>query len=160
MKHQYQDFCDRLSYDPATGLFRYRRAIGARIKEGDTAGTITEKGYVRIGIERKYYRAHRVAWLMFYGRWPAGEIDHINGLAGDNRISNLRDVDHKTNCQNQHKARGSVSLLGVHKTKSGRFLAQIGIDGRVRKIGIFASPEEAHAAYVECKRANHAGNTL
>ena len=44
--------------------------------------------------------AHRVAWAIYYGEWPKNYIDHINGIAFDNRIDNLRDVTHQENMKN------------------------------------------------------------
>jgi len=53
-----------------------------------------------ITIDRRTYRAHRLAWLYVYGVWPASEIDHINQDGGDNRLQNLRLADRFINTQN------------------------------------------------------------
>jgi hypothetical protein len=45
---------------------------------------------------------HILAWALYYGEWPKQTIDHINGIRGDNRIENLRDVSMKTQQQNRH----------------------------------------------------------
>ena len=113
-------------------------------------------------IDEREYSAHRLAWLYVHGAWPTGQIDHINGDRGDNRISNLRDVTPALNTQNQRRAarsNKSSGLLGVTANR-GRWLAQISIGGKSRNLGRYATPEEAHAVYVAAKRVLHAGCTL
>lgn len=62
--------------------------------------TVSAKGYLKGTVERRYLRAHSVAFVIYHGRWPYDEIDHINGDKQDNRIVNLRDVTHATNMAN------------------------------------------------------------
>ena len=88
--------------------------------------------------------AHRVAWAVFHGRWPDGEIDHINGVRVDNRIVNLRDVDGSVNNRNAKiRKDNSSGYAGVYKQKN-RYLAHIRIDGKQTVIGRFDCPKEAH----------------
>jgi hypothetical protein len=99
-----------------------------------------------------------------YGKWPEGEIDHINGNKADNRICNLRDVDRSTNQQNAKKAQSnnkSAGLLGVslHKSRN-KFRAQITYDKKRHHIGYFDTAELAYAAYLSEKRRRHAGCTI
>ena len=64
------------------------------------AGTPDREGYVVIRYAGKGYKAHRLAWLHVYGRWPNGPLDHINRLKNDNRIENLRETDDALNQHN------------------------------------------------------------
>ena len=103
-----------LDYDPSTGAFTNRiKRIGAIV--GRQTGTVSRYGYTHIRIDGVTYRAHRLAWLYMNGAWPNHQIDHINGVRGDNRIANLRDLPEGLNQQNRRTGKvGSKSgLLGV-----------------------------------------------
>ena len=85
----------RLTYDPETGIVRWR---DGRCK-GRLAGSLSH-GYLNIGLAGRRYLLHRVVWLWMTGQWPTLELDHINGLRWDNRWCNLREVSHIQNCSN------------------------------------------------------------
>ena len=149
-----------LAYDLETGVFTWRVRKAQHIKAGSVAG-YTTRGYVAIMIDGYSFRAHRLAWLYVNGVFPTAEIDHVNGMKADNRIVNLRSVGRSENLQNQARARSDnrSGYLGV-KSHQGNFQARITIDGKSRHIGTFATPEEAHAAYVNAKRQLHPFGTL
>lgn len=154
-----------LHYDPETGVFTWAADSGrwGRIKAGTAAGCINSLGYVVIMIDRRLYYAHRLAWLWARGVWPAELIDHINGVRHDNFLGNLRDASHSLNRQNQRQAQShnKAGFLGVswHK-QTKKYCAGIWINGKKRHLGLFATAELAHAAYVSAKRLIHPGNTL
>lgn len=102
------------------------------------------------------YKAHRLAWFIHHGRWPAEEIDHINMVRDDNRLANLREASHNDNQHNRQRARADnkLGILGV-STYRGRFKAQIEINGENRYLGLFDTAEQAHTAYLEAKRTHH-----
>ena len=102
-----------LDYEGNTGLLRWK-VSRSNIRAGDIAGSKDRCGYTRIGIDGKRYAAHRLAWLMTYGEFPDGEIDHINGNPSDNWICNLRVVTHHENGRNvkRHK-RNKSGVSGV-----------------------------------------------
>ncbi|EMK2710698.1 HNH endonuclease, partial [Pseudomonas aeruginosa] len=89
-----------LSYDAATGEFTWMARKGSRALPGAAAGSNDGQGYVRIAIDGCRYRAHRLAWLYCYGKWPAAQVDHLNHRRDDNRLSNLREVSHSENQRN------------------------------------------------------------
>lgn len=121
------------------------------------------EGYLRLQVDAVRYWAHRVVWLVHYGQWPQHSIDHIDGNKQHNAISNLRDVPQAVNAQNVRRApRSSLSgVLGASwDPATGRWLAAIRINGKRKNLGRFATPEEAHQAYLAAKRRHHEGCTL
>lgn len=149
---------DLLDYDPNTGTLTWQVDRGGKAKAGTVAGSVTALGYRRIDVLRRGVMAHRLAWVLFYGEWPAGEIDHINGDKLDNRIANLRVVDRSGNLQNQQrlKSHNTSGYPGVsfHK-KSGRWQAGIRVDGVRTYLGMYDTPEQAFSAYLDAKRRLH-----
>ena len=140
-----------LHYDPDTGVFTWLRRIAKyRDQIGGIAGTSTPRGYINIQIRRKSYQAHRLAWLYVYGEWPAQQIDHINRTPSDNRITNLRDVSASVNRRNCRRPKNTSSVYkGVTRSRGrNKWVAQIVVDGRAKYLGIFDTPEVAHAAYI------------
>lgn len=155
---------DRLTYDPETGVFTHNHNFGSRYRIGDradTPGHAALKGYRLVNLLNQKFLAHRVVWLYAYGEMPSLSIDHIDGDRGNNRLSNLRQVSHKTNMQNRRKPRkdNSTGFIGV-KSHGERFRASICIEGKTTHIGVYDTPEQAHIAYVEVKRKHHVGCTL
>lgn len=141
-----------LSYDPETGLFRWKVTRGGPRKAGDIAGT--SASYIHLTFDGKTYYAHRLAWLYMTGEWPKGEIDHIDGDKKNNRFANLRDVSRSVNVQN-------VRRRGVHFAKKlGRWTAQIVSNGRNVHLGSYATEDEARQAYLAGKRVLHQGCPL
>jgi len=156
---------DVLNYSEQTGIFTWKINRG-KVKTGDIAGTLVKSGnytYQGIRLFGKRYSAHRLVWLWVYGRWPMGEIDHINHNTLDNSILNLREGTKAFNQQNQIAAhKDSVGkVLGVSRSDSkNRFRARIQIAGKEVSLGSFGSKEEAHSAYLKAKRKLHLGGTI
>lgn len=150
-----------LSYDPDTGAF-VRKVTCANNRAGTVAGGVNLKGYISIAIGRQRYLAHRLAWLYVHGKWPEGQIDHINLDRTDNRIQNLRDVSHATNQQNQARphSHNKLGVMGVRRTATGAYAARITVNGKERYIGTYETPEAASAAYLKVKRELHDGCTI
>lgn len=139
-----------LSYNPDTGEVR---RIFSRGKPCDLeAGTFQKSsGYICIQVGAKIYKAHRLVWLLHFGCWPSGELDHINGIKHDNRLQNLRDVSHPQNCANRVRpnANNTSGQMGVtHHRKTGKWHARIARLGESCHLGLFATPEEAGRAYL------------
>lgn len=137
-------------YDPDTGEMTRRVTLCGRALAGQRVGTRKAWGHLSVKIGRRQYFLHRLAWLYMTGSWPSQQIDHVNGSPDDNRWSNLREASNQLNCQNRRRpSRTSVTgFLGVHY-QYGKYKAAIKVDGVKHYLGVFATPEEAHAAYVE-----------
>lgn len=79
----------------------------------------------------------------------AAIVDHANGDRLDNRRINLRACTiSQNNCNRGPYARNRSGIKGVSYCKqTGRWRATVSIDGRMKQLGRFHSPEEAAAAY-------------
>lgn len=150
-----------LYYNPETGVFVWRVQKGRRLP-GDRAGHRKSNGYVEICIDQVVHYAHRLAWLLTKGCWPTDLLDHRNGVRHDNHIDNLREANNTANNQNQRRAskNNKLGLLGVSRHKSGRYIAFICVARRTQYLGLYDTPEAAHAAYVVAKQALHPAGTL
>jgi HNH endonuclease len=136
---------DVLSYDPDTGIFTWKIQSG-RMKPGQVAGTKHSQGYVVISIDRKFYFAHRLAWIYVYGDLPEADMDHKNRVRNDNRISNLRKSDRTHNNANKPSCRDG--LKGCHFVESvNKWRSTIKKDGIKIHIGYFNTELEANEAY-------------
>ena len=149
------------SYDPETGEVTRRLTTGTRSQAGAVVGSDDMHGYLTVRFGKRSYKIHRLAWLIAHGCWPVGDVDHINGMRSDNRLTNLRDVSRGVNLQNQRKAPNnkSTGVLGVYADK-GKFYARISIQNKSKHLGTYATIAEASAVYVAAKRALHPGSML
>jgi len=136
-------------YDKDTGSFSWRVKGPHRSMRVGGAGFLNTDGYRYLGIKDKRYKEHRLAWLYVYGQWPDGQIDHINGIRNDNRISNLRVVTQRQNNTNQETQRNG-RLPGCYYDKRwGKWHAQIVWGDQHMYLGSFTTEKEASEAYLK-----------
>jgi hypothetical protein len=148
-----------LHYDPKTGLFTWINSRGKRGRMRGFAGCVRRSnGYVQIEINEVIYLAHRLAFLYMTGKMPKHDTDHKDGNRANNIWSNLRSVTRMVNLQNTRKAatNNALGILGVCAERNG-FKAQIKVNKENVYLGLFPTPELAHAAYIKAKRKYHPG---
>lgn len=136
-----------LHYDPETGVFRWKKCLNTKISENSIAGYLNDKGYIIIAILNKDYKAHRLAYKIYYGIEPDGMLDHIDMNKSNNRIINLRIA---TRSQNGANAKGrNNSLTGVKgvSLKNHRYTARINFNYKEIWLGSYKTIEEAKLAY-------------
>ena len=141
-------------YDHETGLLYNKYKRNNRIDTTKFVGCINKKNnYLFVGVNGKVYSVHRIAWRLYYGIWPKHTIDHINGIRHDNRITNLRDVSHRVNLQNQVKHR-TGHLLGttLHKYNN-KYRAKFLYKNKLFNLGYFETEIEAHQQYLKACKA-------
>lgn len=141
-----------LTYNPITGEFT--RIKSESIRNIGVAGTVSTDGYCRIELLGKKFLAHRLAFLYMTGEWPKQVVDHINHCKSDNSWSNIRDVSQTKNLENQVIARtnNKSGYLGVSfLSRYQRHRAQIVLNGKQIRLGMYDTAEEAHSHYKEFK---------
>lgn len=153
-----QTLLDYFVYDKDSGEFFWSDKQKPPFR-GRRTGSFDKDGYILLSLQKRKFRAHRVAWLFVHGKWPDGIIDHIDGDPANNRISNLRDVSESVNMQNKIYAgkMTSTGLLGAFKWRN-KFSAAIKVNGKRSHLGVFETAELAHAAYMAAKAKIHAGS--
>lgn len=125
-----------LDYEPSSGVLTWREKPAPRVNIGSRAGYVKANGYVGIKMGGRLLFAHRLAWLHFYGEWPAKQIDHINRKRDDNRILNLREVTPRENHAN--RSDNASGVPGVCWSKSHRkYQARIWVRTREIHLGFF-----------------------
>ena len=131
-----------LNYAPETGQLTWRVRRGPRYAAGSLAGCRDPRGYVKVRLDNRLYHAHRIVWLMTYGKLP-GFIDHINLDKGDNRLSNLRPCSQRENNRNVGRSVNNTSGFKGVSRKRDKWRARIADIS----LGSFSTPEAAAAAY-------------
>jgi len=150
MKQSVDKILEWVSYDPDTGIFRWKKTSG-RGYAGEVAGGAHSKGYLYITIRGVPYLAHRLAWYLTHGSFPRQQIDHKNGDKRDNRIVNLRLATNQQNHANRGPQRNSsTGVKGVYWFKPNRqWKAQICVSGKSIVLGYFHDFDDA----VRCRKA-------
>jgi len=163
-----------LTYEEVSELLEYRPDVGGsclvrkkdvysgknkiQVRAGDIAGHKRKDGYWSVCVEGKYYKAHRLIWLLTHGEWPECHIDHIKGKE-DNRAEHLRLAKRNWFDNNQNtlaKRNNSSGHVGVDfYTRRGLWRARISENKKCVLLGYFPCKEEAIAAYLEAKAHLH-----
>lgn len=134
---------------------------GKRWIVGTTLGWKTDQGYIEASVDYKRYKLHRLIWLWHKGNFPTLDLDHKDGNPLNNKIENLREVTPSQNRQNIRKPmkNNKLGFQGVYKVNN-RYRTSITTNGKVKNIGYFDIPEEAHKAYILEKRKLHEFSTI
>jgi hypothetical protein len=134
------------------------------VRIGGRAGAIDQDGYLFIKISGRFYKAHRLIWLIHHGRWPSDQIDHIDRDKQNNRIENLREVTCAQNHQNQSIQKNNTSgSTGVYFRKrhvTNPWQASIFKDGKFIFRRGFPTREEAVAAREAAEREHFTHSQL
>lgn len=152
-----EDVKKLFDYDPHTGHFTYLMRSARCVKIGTRAGAPRGDGYRQIKVLGWPFAEHRVAWLYVHGKWPDGQLDHINGIKTDNRIANLRLASASDNTRNRGPYRtNTAGFKGVTRHKqTGRWQAACWANGRQNYLGLFDTPSEAAEAYRSFAKQHH-----
>lgn len=152
-----------MAYNPETGVLSWRERPASDFPserernrwnsryagQPALASLKKNKGYFTGSLDKKFAQAHVVAWAMHNGRWPEGQIDHINGCKTDNRAENLREVTSRENNRNRSIPSTNTSgVMGVARDpeQPHKWRASIRERGFTRVIGRFDTADQAIAA--------------
>lgn len=141
----------KLSYDKTTGVFTWKTGKYKGRCAGTIAGTKPNQGYVRINIDKKEYKAHRLAWLYIYGSFPVKQLDHVNRNRVDNKIDNLRLADDALNSKNQSIYKNSPTGYHGVTAHGTRWRARINVGGKKIHLGVFDTIKEAAKCRAEAE---------
>ena len=131
--------------------FSYRLDGTLMNKHGREVGSYTKK-YGRLCTKFGELLMPRVLWWMHYGKWPVGEIDHIDGNTHNDAIDNLRDCSRDENSKNRRAYSSNLSgYKGVYPIKYKGVVrsygAKIQCDRKPHYLGSFQTAREAAEAY-------------
>ena len=140
-------------------LFSYYKHGNSKTEKWHIVKLKIDNGYKRfnfkfkektktISFHRIVYYAHNNDWDI-YDSSKQNVIDHIDNDKSNNHISNLRVVTQQENIFNT-KNKG----YSFNKEK-GKYQAQIMLNKKNIRLGLFDSEEEAHNAYLEKKEKLH-----
>ena len=146
---------ENLRYEPDTGNLYWTNVGIGNMKRNmyKPAGGINNKGYFKLNLKiygmRKTVQNHRIAWFLYYGKWPDNMIDHINGIRTDNRIVNLREATNSQNQFNRGADKDSTSKYkGVSLNKrNNKWKSGITVNTKIIHLGYFHNEHLAALAY-------------
>lgn len=123
---------------------------------GNKVGNMDSKGYLRMCINYKEFRLHRIIFLMHHGYLPEF-IDHIDGNKTNNRIGNLRPATKSENAKNtQLNAKNKSGFKNVSWSKSAnKWAVQMSIDGKNTNCGLFDDINDASKEAERLRKIYH-----
>jgi hypothetical protein len=132
-------------YKDGSLFWRVRRQ-GVRA-DGSMAGGCDSNGYLRMQIDGKSYKAHRLIFLYHHGYIPENDIDHIDRNRSNNKIENLREASRSCNLRNStQQSQTSSGVKGLTWNKSRqKWKAQIVVHGASKYLGLYSDFTEATA---------------
>lgn len=143
-----------LTKDQLQELFEYRD--GDLYWKPSKAGTIDGGGYYQTGIQGRYFKNHRLIFLMHHGYLP-DLIDHIDGNKLNNKIENLRAATRSQNSFNSMRSKHSkTGVKGVTwRIDIQKYRARVYANKKTIELGTFDKLEDAEKAVSEARKKYH-----
>jgi hypothetical protein len=124
------------------------------------------KGYLQTRINDRMVLLHRFIWALAHEN-SAAQLDHINGVKWDCRLTNLRPATGSLNIRNRNSRRrladrahlpAGVEDMRLYDSieRDKPYRVVINVHGRRKYLGYFATAEEAGAAYQQAKASEMA----
>lgn len=106
-----------LDYDRNTGILTRKFKYHGNVIAGKRAcrPCVNKKqNHLSVVLCGRDYPAHRIIWLIVYGEFPQGHIDHIDHDETNNKLSNLRVVSQYANNRNSSlRCDNAIGITGV-----------------------------------------------
>lgn len=144
-------------------LFEYDESVrGLRRKvrrshqpAGAVVGSSDGKGYLQVCVLDKNLFVHRIVYFLHTGEAPSG-VDHKDRDKTNNTFSNLRPANQRDNSGNTGLSKHNTSgFKGVSQNgQSGKWHAQIKLNGKQTYLGRRDRPEEAALLYDAAARTH------
>ncbi|AUR90719.1 hypothetical protein NVP1149O_65 [Vibrio phage 1.149.O._10N.286.55.A12] len=156
-----------LDYNSDTGIFTWKTrpvnhfvsSHGYKVWNAKYAGKMAGsewvsfkgKKYLRISINKKHYKAHRLAFAIMGVNIDGIEIDHDDGNGLNNKWLNISKSDRNANMQNTRKRSDNTSgCTGVSWHNPNKtWKARIYVNGKEKCIGYFKNKDDAVKARLE-----------
>lgn len=138
-------------------------------KEKQIKPAVGSHGYLNVRLSKggifKTRTVHTLVAEAFLNHVPCGHklvINHIDFNKSNNHVTNLEIVTNRENSNRKHiKLSRSSQFTGVSLYKpTGKWLAQININGKVKNIGYFTDELEASVYYENALLALNNGNEI
>jgi len=132
---------NQLTYDPTTGVFKWKESGKGR-RKSLIAGCIKKKRgglnvWRRIVFDGVEYTSGQLAWVLMNGEFPPFIIDHIDGDPLNDKWENLRPGNNCVDQRNQRKSiRNTSGVVGVKwHASSSKYHVYIGAGGVQKYLG-------------------------
>lgn len=142
-----QQLKSEIYYNPLTGIFS---------KKGKTVGSENSFGYITVFVCKRYYLAHRLAFLYMLNYMPKA-VDHKDRNKLNNKWDNLREATSAQNSWNVGvRKNNTTGYKGVgYIKKQNVWMARACHKGVDYYLGVHATPELASKAYEEFAKNKH-----
>lgn len=147
-KLTHERLTELLDFDPATGVFVWKKTTSNRVKVGARAGVIHKPSGGRyISVDGEKFMAHLLAWFYVKGSVAEHDIRPIDGNPDNCAIGNLKEISRS---ELQH-ARGmnqnnTSGFQGVSSAPHGKWQAKVTWKNKQISLGMnFALKEDAAA---------------
>jgi len=133
------------------GKLLNRRTRSSRALVGEESGWVDAHGYRNVCLLKRYYKVHRLIFLLHYGYLPV-EVDHKDNDRLNNKPENLRDASsHNNSCNSSTPKTNTSGYKGVSWDKSrGKWQVKIQQHGITKHFGRYRLKYKAIEA---CRKA-------
>ena len=155
-----QDWDKYFTYDetsPSCLRWNITKGVGNnRVEVGDVAGHLSQRNRWLVGLHGKVYSISCVIFSMHFELDEKLIVDHMDHNGRNNKISNLRQVDQRTNCKNKVRQSNNTSgVTGVSYHKRDQYWScswMIGDKLQQKRFYVKHHGESAMQMAIDCRK--------